>query len=132
MTSAGNKENPVFVWKSETPRCLKRFDKSVLPVSYFSQSKAWMTGQIMEAVLGMLNRRLSASKRSILLFMDNAGCHPEDLIRKFSNIKIVFLLANTTSVLQPLDFKNFKAYYRRYLLKYVLSKIDYVIRLQMW
>ena len=78
----------------------------------------------MEAVLGKLNRRLSASKRSILLFMDNAGCHPEDLIGKFSNM---FLPANTTSVLQPLDLgiiKNFKAYYRRYLLKYVLSKID--------
>ena len=62
-----------------------------------------MTGQIMEAVLGKLNRRLSASKHSILLFMGNAGCHPEDLIGKFSNIEIVFLPANTTSVLQPLD-----------------------------
>ena len=127
VTAAGNKEKPVFIWESETPRCLKRFDKSVLPVSYFNQSKAWMTGQIMEVVLGKLNRRLSASKRSILLFMDNAGCHPEDLNGKFSNIKVVFLPANTTSVLQPLDLgiiKNFKAYYCRYLLKYVLSKID--------
>ena len=28
----------------------------------------------------------SNEKRSILLFMDNAGCHPEDLKSKFSNI----------------------------------------------
>ena len=61
VTAAGNKEKPIFIWKSETPRCLKQFDKSVLPVSYFSQSKAGMTGQIMETVLGKLNRRLSAS-----------------------------------------------------------------------
>ena len=58
--------------------------------------------------------------------MDNAGCHPEES-GKYSNIKICFLPANTTSKLQPLDLgiiKNFKAYYRQLLLSYVISEID--------
>ena len=127
VSAAGKKEKPVFIWKSESPRCLRRFDKSLLPVNYFSQNKAWMTGEIMEAVLTKLNRQLSSSGRSILLLMDNAGCHPENLSEKFSNIKVVFLPPNTTSMLQPLDLgiiQNFKVHYRHYLLKYVLSKID--------
>ena len=78
-------------------------------------------------ILAKLNRRMSSANRNILLFMDNAGCHPEDLCGKFSNIKICFLPANTTSTLQPLDLRiiqNFKLHYRRYFLRYVLSKMD--------
>ena len=59
--------------------------------------------------------------------MDNAGCHPEDLVKKYSNIKVVFLPPNTTSVIQPLDLriiKKFKVHYRLLLLLHVLAKID--------
>ena len=49
-----------------------------------------MTGEILKAVLMKLNHRMSSSGRSIILLMDNAGCHPDDLAEKFSNIKIVF------------------------------------------
>ena len=104
VSAAGKKEKPIFIWKSESPRCLRRFDKSLLPVHYFSQSKAWMTGEIMEAVLVKLNHRLSSSGRSNILLMDNAGCHPTDLAETFSNIKKnLFWPPNTTSMLQPLD-----------------------------
>ena len=127
VSAAGTKEKPILIWKSETPRCLQKFDKSALPVDYFGQKKAWMTGEIMCAVLTKLNRRLSRSNRSILLLMDNAGCHPENLAGRFSNIKVCFLPANTTSKLQPLDLgiiQNFKVHYRHFFMRYVLSKID--------
>ena len=42
--ATGLKEKPIVIWKSENPRCLRRFDKSILPVDYYSQGKAWMTG----------------------------------------------------------------------------------------
>ena len=127
VTASGKKERPIVIWKSENPRCLKRFDKAQLPVDYYSQKKAWMNGEIMESVLTKLNHRLSSSSRCILLLMDNAGCHPEDLKTKFSNIKVCFLPANTTSKLQPLDLgiiQNFKVHYRNFFLRYVLAKID--------
>ena len=90
VSAAGTKEKPVVVWRSENPQCLKRFDKSALPVHYFSQAKSWMTGETMVSVLTKLNHRLSRSGRSILLLMDNAGCHPESLKEKFSGIKMFF------------------------------------------
>ena len=41
------------------PKMLKEVDKSVLPVNFFGQKKAWMTGEIMKSVLTRLNQRLS-------------------------------------------------------------------------
>ena len=88
-----------------------------------------MTGDILESILSKLNRQMISKNRKILLFMDNAGCHPEELRTKFSNIQICFLPPNTTSILQPLDLgviNNFKVHYRQLFLRYVISKIDEV------
>ena len=34
VSASGKKEKPVVIWKSDNPQCLKRFNKSVLPVQY--------------------------------------------------------------------------------------------------
>ena len=68
----------------------------------------------MESILFKLNQRLSHTDRSIILMMDNAGCHPENLVTQYSNIKVSFLLANTTSKLQPLDLGIPKALRNRF------------------
>ena len=127
VNAAGDKEAPVVIWKSENPRCFRGMIKSTLPIKYFSQKKAWMTGEILDNVLSSFNHKIRTEGRSVLLFLDNAGCHPEDLRNKYSNIKIVFLPANTTSRLQPLDLgiiQNFKVHYRKVFLRYILAKID--------
>ena len=125
--AAGTKEKAVVIWNAETLRCMKRFDKSVLPVDYRSQKRSWMTTEIMESILTKLNHRLSQNSRYIILMLDNAGCHPKSLKEKFSNLNMLFLPPNTTSRLQPLDLgiiHNFKVHYRHLLLRYVLVKID--------
>ena len=84
-----------------------------------------MTRKIFDVVLSSLNRRLVSQKRSILLVLDNAGCHPKD--GEYSNIKLPFLPPNTTAQLQPLDLgiiQNFKIHYKRRLLQYVLARIE--------
>lgn len=129
MNAAGGKEEikPVVIWKSETPRCFKRLDKSHLPVSYYSQPKSWMTAEIMYHILQKINAQLRSKQRSIVLLLDNAGCHPKDLSEKYSNIRIIFMPPNTTSVLQPLDLgiiKNFKVYYRKLLLQHIIAKLE--------
>jgi len=96
--AAGGKEIPIVIGCAVKPRCFKgiRNIKKPLGVSYFSQSKAWMTANIMQDILLHLNRKL---RRSILLLMDNATPHNPSFVGKISNI----LPANTTAKLQPLD-----------------------------
>ena len=100
MNADGEKEMPIVIWKSEKLRCFKGINVSSL---YYNQSKAWMTGEILDKVLTKLNRKFSSQHRNIALLLDNAGCHPDDLKGKYSNIKLIFLPPNTTSKLQPLD-----------------------------
>ena len=127
VSAAGIKiDEPIVIWKSKFPRCFKGLRDPSRPgnVHYFSNSKSWMTSEIFETVLSKLNRKLVFENRKVILFLDNATCHPESMDDKFSNIKIVFLPKNTTSRLQPLDassIRNFKVKYRKSLVKYVLS-----------
>ena len=128
INASGEKEfKPAVIWKSENPRCFKGVDKSNLPVQYYSQAQFWMTSEIMHILLKKLSSKIKAQGRSILLLMDNAGCHPQDLLEKYSNITVIFLPPNTTSVLQPLDLgmiQNFKIHYRKLLMQRVLVQID--------
>ena len=65
VSAAGKKEKPVCIWKSEKPRCFKRIDKSLLPVDYYHQKKAWMTGDILESVLTKLNHQYAVANREV-------------------------------------------------------------------
>lgn len=128
VSATGVKETPIVIWNSKSPRCFRGFDVRSLPVKYYSQSKSWMTGEILVDYLTSFNQKMRAEKRSVLLLLDNAGCHPPEMLQdKFSNIKILFVPPNTTSKLQPLDLgiiANFKVHYKRLFLQHVLARID--------
>ena len=128
VNAAGGKESkPIFIGSSENPRCFKGIDKAQLPVHYYSNSSSWMDGDILRNILQKINRRLVLESRSVLLLIDNAGCHPVDIVDRYSNIKVVFLPPNTTSMLQPLDLgiiKCFKVHYRKSFLSHVIAKLE--------
>ena len=74
-----------------------------------------------ECVLN-LNTFMKKQNRKIILFMDNAPCHPIDIV--LSNTKSKSFPPNTTSTLQPLDqgfIRIFKTYYCKYVVKYIIS-----------
>ena len=120
---------PIVIWKSKSPRCFKNIQDKNRPsmVYYFSNDKAWMRTEIMEVVLGLLDRKVQLEGRKVILFLDNAPCHPETLQSRLKNIKLIFLPKSTTSRLQPLDagiIRAFKCKYRKLLMKYVVARID--------
>lgn len=76
-----------------------------------------MTSALMEEWLKGLNQQMKIQKRKILLFMDNAACHPHI---QLSNIKLAFFPPNTTSLTQPMDqgvIQNMKLHYRKLVLQ---------------
>jgi len=95
-----------------------------LPVTWKSNKKAWMTTEIMEQWLQYFNADMRSQNRNILLFLDNATCHP---YIELSNVKIHMLPPNTTSVSQPMDqgvIYTFKSYNRKFMLLSLVCKID--------
>ena len=86
-----------------------------------------MRTEIMENVLRLLDRQVQLERKKIILFLDNAPCHPETLQNNLKYIKLIFLPKCTTSRLQPLDadiIRAFKWKYRKRLMKCVVSRID--------
>ena len=63
----------------------------------------------------------------VLLLVNNAPRHPRDLKVAHPNIKVIFLVPNTTSLIQPLDqgiIATFKMYYTRRTFCCILDAMD--------
>ena len=56
VSATGAKETPVVIWNSKKP-CFRGFDVRSLPVKYYSQSKSWMTGEILVDYLTSFNQK---------------------------------------------------------------------------
>uniref|UniRef100_A0A0D9RWM1 DDE-1 domain-containing protein n=1 Tax=Chlorocebus sabaeus TaxID=60711 RepID=A0A0D9RWM1_CHLSB len=109
--------NPMIIYYSENPRDLKNYAKAALSVLY-KWNNAWMTAHLFTAWFTKYFKRTVEKKKKkkkisfkILLLIDNAPSHPRADSHK--EINVVFMLANTTSILQPMNrgIGIFKAYF---------------------
>lgn len=118
-----DKRKPLVIGKSQKPRCFKNV--KTLPVQYHANKKSWMTSSIFEEEIRKWDKELMGTQKKVLLIIDNCPAHPT--LNNLKKIKIVFLPANCTSVLQPLDqgiIRSFKCHYRKFVLRKVITAMD--------
>lgn len=125
--SLGEKLTPLVIYKCGKPRCFKAInnDTKKLPVEYFFNKNAWMTGLIFNQWLQKINKNFRKQNKKVLLLMDNASCHT--ITTELTNITIKFLPPNTTDKLQPLDqgiIRAFKSRYRSLFIKHIINQIE--------
>ena len=119
VNEAGEKvTQPIVIWKSQLPRCFKKFQDTSRPANlhYFSNPKSWMTSEVIEAPLVRFNKKLAFEPRKVF-FLSIMLCVIQNLwIGQFSYIKVLLLPKNTTLWLQQLDagiIQNFKSSTKR-------------------
>ena len=115
---------PMFViGKFKTPRCFKHIKN--LPCKYKSQKKSWLDSQILEEWVHKLDRTFRMEGRKIALLIDNCLAHPS--VSDLTNVQLVFLPSNTSSVLQPMDqgvIRSLKAHYRGRAVRRLCRALD--------
>ena len=134
------KVKPLLVYHWETPRAFKLHNiiKENLPVLWRANGKAWVTQVLfiewMHVVFGPTVKKYLTDNGlplKCILLLDNAPAHPpglEDaLSEEFDFIKIVYLPANTTAILQPMDqqvISNFKKLFTKHLFRRCFEVTD--------
>lgn len=84
-----------------------------------------MNSKLYREWLHEFDKKMQRQKRDVLMFVDNAPGHPKDVPLK--NTKVIFLPANTTSELQPLDqgiIQNVKQHYKKRILRAIIAKAE--------
>uniref|UniRef100_H3AH53 HTH CENPB-type domain-containing protein n=1 Tax=Latimeria chalumnae TaxID=7897 RepID=H3AH53_LATCH len=111
------KRLPLVIGKAQKPRCFK--DVHSLPCTYRTNKKAWMTSQLFTEFLMDYDNCFKREKYYFLCITAHKDMH-------LHNITLPFLPPNT-SHLQTTDqgiIKNFKACYRKQLVKWHLPETD--------
>ena len=123
LAAANSVGGKLPIGKSKAPTCFK--DVTSLPCRYRSQKKSWMDSTLFEEWVRELDGKFQKENRKIALIIDNCPAHPT--IADLSNVKLIFLPPNTTSVSQPMDqgvIKCLKAFYRRRLVNLMIKRLE--------
>ncbi|XP_015795121.1 tigger transposable element-derived protein 6-like [Tetranychus urticae] len=123
VSSVGEKFKPLVIGKSEKPRCFKNKDHIIEKISYRSNQRGWMTSVIFTEWLIELDNLFRERQQKAILFIDNFAGHTTEY--EPTNILLMFLPPNTTSVTQPLDagvIRAVKSKYRKTLSSLLVDK----------
>ena len=83
-SAEGEKLRPFVIGHSANLTCFKGLASlACLPVTYFSNKKAWMTAELFQQWLDKLNSKMKCEGRFIILLVDNCAAHPDI---QFSNV----------------------------------------------
>lgn len=122
----GEFEKPLIIGKVNKHNCLENINTDDLGIIWKSNTKAWMTRDIMTEWLLDFYYRMTRAKRKIILFLDNASSHT--LLNNLQSVKLIFF-PPYRSFCAPLDqgiVQNFKILYRQYVLRHQLGIINNV------
>ena len=119
----GEKLEMFVIGKPKMPRCFKNVKQ--LPCRYRAQKKSWMSGVLFEEWVRKLDSSFRAQSKKVALLIDNYPAHPET--KNLTNIDLIFLPPNTTSVLQPVDhgvIRSLKAHYRKKVVPLCIKAVE--------
>ncbi|KAL4143342.1 hypothetical protein QTP88_005683 [Uroleucon formosanum] len=115
--------------KSKKPLAFKNLNMNAPPVNYNAQKKLFVP----QVKVHLAEKQLP---HKALLLMDNAPTHPSgELKSDDGNITCLFLPANTTPLVQPIDqgiIENMKRQYRKYFIESLLSSDDAIDIKEFW
>jgi hypothetical protein len=119
---------PWFLGHAKQPRALRGINVTALGGYWRGNKKAWMTTAVMTEWLGLFYSHIGS--RTVILCMDNLKTHIKgvETAPPPSNIRIIWLPKNSTSIFQPLDqgiIQNFKVHYRRQWLAFIITELDH-------
>lgn len=127
--ATGSDKLPLWViGTAKTPHALRGVDLTPFRCVWRYNKKAWMRHEIIEEWLRNFYLRIGR-QRCVLLLLDNFSAHLVALKKAPppSNISVIFLPANATSLFQPLDqgiIQNLKHYYRKSWLRWMIIILD--------
>lgn len=142
--ATGNHRLPLLViGKSKKPRAFKNLNINALPAKYYAQKSAWMDQTIFsdwfhKHFVPKVRAHLAEKQlpQKALLLMDNAPTHPTNELKSDDGqITCLFLPANTTPLLQPMDqgiIENLKRRYRKAFIETLLSSDDAMSVKEFW
>lgn len=126
---------PLIIGKAAKPRCFGKSWNVRELCYYYHNAKAWMNASIFQDWLAKLDGSMKLQGRQVLLLVDNASPHkavPTEIhdvmgfkMMRLAHVTVVFLPANTTSVVQPLDagvIAAFKLHFKRMMMKWLLHQ----------
>ena len=106
-----DKRKPLVIGKSAKPKCFRGV--ASLTVTYRSNKNAWMTAALFQNWVIDFDKCMHTKRIKVCLLIDNCSTYNIEKAH-LKCVELVYLPANTTSFIQPLDqgiIRNFKHFF---------------------